>query len=74
MFLLSSLIAAGLHVMSAELPLFKYVSAASALIGLFLVGGAASYVLRENTSIKAAMESEPSDVPELADRLGLHKR
>ena len=68
-FLIATLVAAGLHVITGELPVFKYLSAACAFIGLILVAAAATYVLRENSSIREGMESEPSDVPDLDRRL-----
>jgi hypothetical protein len=63
------LIATLISVISGKLPVFKYVSACSAVVGLFLVAAAATYVLRENSSIKQVMEEEPEDQPELRSPL-----
>jgi uncharacterized membrane protein len=73
LFLIASLLAAGLSVIVGETTVLKYTGACAAILGLLTVAAAATYVLRENTSIARAMQEEASDVPELAERLGVQR-
>jgi hypothetical protein len=65
--LIMALVAGALHVMF-ELQLLKYASAAFALLGLLTVAAAAVFVLRENTGIRATMDSDLSDLHDLAQK------
>ena len=64
------LVAAALLAIFPAAAILKYVSAASAILGLLLVFAGACVVMRENTSIQYALDGEIADIPELAPRAG----
>ena len=67
--IIAALMAAGFSVIFGDNAIFKLVGAGGTLAGLALVIAAAAFVLFENKSIEQAIKDEPSDIPELADKL-----
>jgi hypothetical protein len=67
-FLLLALLCGGASVLFPGAVALNYVGAACILLGLSSVIGAAVYVLRENASIRRALDAELATVPELATR------
>jgi hypothetical protein len=63
------LIAAGFAVIFGDNAFFRAIGAGGVMLGLVLVIVAATYVLQENRSIELAIQEEPSDIPELAERM-----
>jgi Protein of unknown function (DUF2721) len=68
--LISALIFAAVGTMYDTASLWKYLTAACAIIGLLLVIWAASYVILENRAIQQLLEEDLSDVPDLRERAG----
>src|SRR5437763_13013925 len=65
-FLLVALLCGGANVLFPNAVALKYAGATCILLGLLSVIGAAVYVLRENSSIRRALEAELATLPDLA--------
>jgi hypothetical protein len=63
--LISAVIFAAINVVNEALGVLKYLTAASAVIGLGLVIWAAVIVILENSRLKLIIDSDLSDIPEL---------
>jgi hypothetical protein len=66
-FLISSIIFAALNMIDDEIVAFKFLSAGLAILGLLLVIWAAVLVMLENMRLQLIIDSDISDVPELAE-------
>jgi hypothetical protein len=64
--LMSVLVIAAVDTMIGHLPVLKYLTGACAIVGLLLVILASVLVIIENTRLQLIVESELSDVPDLA--------
>jgi hypothetical protein len=68
--LISTLFSAGLHVLEPGWWPLEYAGAGCAFAGLALVIVAAILVIRENSLLQRAIDTELLDVPDLADQTG----
>jgi hypothetical protein len=59
------LLAGAISMMVGENPVLKVIGAGGVMLGLAVVVAAALLVVRENSLIERALESEPADIPEL---------
>jgi len=71
MLLISTLIAAAIYTVFPEAMFLKHVSTACAIIGLLLVICAAVVVVRENLQLQRVIDSELTDLPDLAQQAGI---
>jgi len=71
MLLISTLITAAIYTVFPEAMVLKHVSTACAIIGLLLVICAAVVVVRENLKLQQVIDSELTDLPDLAQQAGI---
>lgn len=64
--LVTGVLVSVLGLAAPDVAALKYVSVGALVLGLLLVIAAASFVLRENTSIQRALDAELADLPDLA--------
>jgi Protein of unknown function (DUF2721) len=70
-FLITTLILAGIDNVFGGVAALRYLGTGSALTGLAMVAAAAALVIRENSIVKRASIAELLDIPELAEAIGL---